>query len=78
MAVQVFRTGQELFEIGALTVDQIVCFKGNDVAVSLGYERPHKAVMGHVVEEDKKTYDALIQGGVRHPSLLISNQMRST
>ena len=64
MAVQVFRTYQELFETGALTVDQNVWFKGNDIAVSLGYKRPHDAVRNHVDDEDKKTYEALVQGGV--------------
>ena len=63
MAVQVFRTDQELFEIGALTVDQMVWFKGNDVATCLGYERHHKAVIDHVVEGDKRAYASLVQGG---------------
>ena len=61
MAVQVFRTDQELFEIGALTVDQTVWFKGNDAAVSLGYKCPRNAVRDHVDNEDKKTYGALMQ-----------------
>ena len=64
MAVKVSRTDQELFEIGALTVDHNVWFKGNDIAVSLGYKRPHDAVRNHVDDEDKKTYEALVQGGV--------------
>ena len=42
MAVQVFRTDQEPFEIGALTVDQMVWFKGNDIATRLDYKRPTK------------------------------------
>ena len=62
MAVQVFRTDQELFEIGALTVGQMVWLKAKDVAVSLGYKRPADAVRAHVVDEDKKTYEALMQG----------------
>ena len=65
--MQVLRTDQELFEIGALTVDQMVWFKGKDIAVSLGYKEPHKAVQRHVDAEDKKTYDALVQGGMRRP-----------
>ena len=77
MAVQVFRTDQELFEIGALAVDQMVWFKGKDIAVSLGYKEPHKAVQRHVDAEDKKTYDMLLQGGDAASPLLISSLTRS-
>ena len=59
MAIQVFRADQQLFEVGALTVNQMACFKGSEVAASLGYARPNDAMRVHVDEEDKKAY---IQG----------------
>jgi len=62
MAVQVFRTDQQLFEVGALTVDQMAWFKGNEVATCLGYTNPQKALRDHVDEEDKKTYSELTEG----------------
>ena len=58
MAVQVFRTDQELIEIGALTVNQNVGFKGNGIEKFLGYKRPSNDVHKHVNEEDKKTNEA--------------------
>ena len=63
MAIQVFRTDQQLFEVGALTVNQMAWFKGNEVAACLGYGDPKKAIRIHVDDEDKRTYDELVQGG---------------
>ena len=62
MAIQVSRTDQKLFEIGALTVGHMVWFTGNGVAKRLGYKRPRRAVMDHVDEADKRAYGALVQG----------------
>ena len=45
-----------------MTLDQVPWFKGNEVAVCLGYARPRKAVYDNVDEEDKKTYEAVIEG----------------
>ena len=63
MAVQVFRTDQGLFEIGALTVHQNVWFKGNGIATCLGYKRMHAAMRHRVGDEGKKAYEALVQWG---------------
>ena len=62
MAFQVFRADQHPFEVSTLTVDQIPWFKGNEVATCLGYARPRKAVYDNVDKEDKKTYEALMEG----------------
>ena len=63
MALQIFRANQHLFEVTTLTVDQVVWFKGREVAASLGSINTQKAVRDHVDEEDKKTYEELIEGG---------------
>ncbi len=78
MAFQVFRADQHPFEVSTLTVDQIHCFKGNEVAACLGYARPRKAVEDHVEEEDKKTYEALVEGRPEIGRLQISSLTRST
>ena len=62
MAIQVFRTNQQLFEVGALTVNQMAWFKGNEVAACIGHARPNDAVRVHMDNEDKKTYSELAQG----------------
>ena len=67
MAIQVFRTDQQLFEVGALTVNQMAWFKGNEVAACLGYADPKKAIRIHVDDEDKRTYDELVQGWTFRP-----------
>ena len=61
MALQIFRANQHLFEVTTLTVDQVVWFKGREVAASLGYSNPQKAVRDHIDEEDKKTYEELME-----------------
>ena len=64
MARQVFRTDQHPFEVTTLTVDQVVWFKGCEAAACLGYARPRNAVKDHVDGEDKKTYEALVEGRI--------------
>ena len=64
MAVQVFRADQQLFEVGALTVDQMAWFKGKEVAICLGYSDAPQALRKNVDEEDKMTYYELTQGVV--------------
>ena len=78
MAFQVFRGDQHPFEVSTVTLDQVPWFKGNEVAACLGYARPRKAVYDNVDEEDKKTYEALIEGRPMSAPLQISNLMRST
>jgi len=65
MALQVFRVEQHPFEVTTVTVDQVTWFQGSEVAVCLGYARPRKAVYDNVDDEDKKTYEALMQGSPR-------------
>ena len=60
MALQIFRENQHIFEVTTLIVDNIVWFKAREVAASLGYTNPQKAVRDHVDEEDKKAYEELI------------------
>ena len=64
MAVQVFRTDQQLFEVAALMVDQMAWFKGKEVAICLGYSDAPQALRKNVDEEDKMTYEELTQGVV--------------
>ena len=54
MALQLFRADQHPFEVTTVTVNQVVWFKGREVAASLGYINPQKAVRDHIDEEDKK------------------------
>ncbi len=63
MALQVYRS-QESFEVAALAVEQVAWFKGAEVAACLGYANVQKAVKTHVEDEDKKSYEELLQGGL--------------
>ena len=46
-----------------MIVDNVVWFKGREVAASLGYVNAKKAVQEHVDEDDKKPYSELLKGG---------------
>ncbi len=81
MALQIFRANQHLFEVTTLTVDQVVWFKGREVAASLGYVNATKAVRDHIDEEDKKTYEELMEKGnesdpfhKQHPHEIYTNE----
>ena len=45
-----------------MIVDNIVWFKAREVATSLGYTNPQKAVRDHIEEEDRKAYEELMKG----------------
>ena len=45
-----------------MIVNNIVWFKGREVAASLGYTNATKAVQVHVDEDDKKAYSQLMEG----------------
>ena len=62
MAFQIFRADQHPFEVSTVTVDQVVWFKGREVATCLGYTNPQKALRDHVDEDDRKTYEELMKG----------------
>ena len=64
MALQIFRANQHLFEVTTLIVDQVVWFKGREVAASLAYIDASQALRKHVDEDDMKTYEQLIEGVV--------------
>ena len=64
MALQVFRADQHPFEVTTVTVNQTPWFKGREVAACLAYADTTQALRKHVDEEDKKTYAALMEGGV--------------
>ena len=52
MALQVFRADQHLFEVTTVTVDQVVWFKGREVAACLEYANPQKALRDHVDRQE--------------------------
>ncbi len=43
-------------------MDQLVWFKGREVAACLEYANPQKALRYHVDEDDRKTYAELMAG----------------
>ena len=54
MEMELFSTGN--WNIGRpIVVEEIPWFRGKDVATSLEYAQPKKAVLQHVDDEDKKT-----------------------
>ena len=71
MEIQPFT--KDRWSIGCpIIAEQFPWFKGKDIATSLEYANPRKALLDHVDQDDKKTYLELQQGG--HDSLLPSNQ----
>ena len=61
MEIQLFSRGK--WSIGRpIVAEQIPWFKGKDVATSLEYGNPWKALRHHVDDEDKKTLHELLQG----------------
>ena len=62
MALQVFRADQHPFEVTTVTVDQVPWFKGREVAARLGYVNPQQAPRKNVDEDDRKTYEELMEG----------------
>ena len=61
-----------IFPQKSVIAEESPWFKGKDVATSLDYTNPRKALLDHIDEDDKKTYLELWQG--RHVSLLPLNQ----
>ena len=54
MEMELFSTGN--WNIGRpIVVEEIPWLRGKDVATSLEYAQPKKAVLQHVDDEDKKT-----------------------
>ena len=47
-----------------MTVDQVVWFKGREVAACLAYADAPQALRKNIDEEDKKTYGQLMEGVV--------------
>ena len=43
-------------------MNQMAWFKGNEVATCLGYANPRKALRDHVDEEDRRSFEELVQG----------------
>ena len=61
MEMELFSTGN--WNIGRpIVVEEIPWFRGKDVATSLEYAQPKKAVLQHVDDEEKKTLRELLQG----------------
>lgn len=70
--LQVFQNN-EFGEIRTLTIEEEPWFVGKDVAVSLGYTNPRKAVIDHVDMEDKNS--VTIRDGIRgNPNMTIINE----
>lgn len=59
-AMQVF-TNEQFGNVRTLTIDGETRFVGKDVAIALRYERPTKAVVDHVEEEDRIMIDRKTQ-----------------
>ena len=71
MELQLFSKGK--WSIGRpIIAEESPWFKGKEVATSLDYTNPRKALLDHIDEDDKKTYLELWQGS--HVSLLPLNQ----
>ena len=61
MEIQPFT--RDNWNIGSpIVAEQFSWFKGKDVATSLEYANPSKALRDHVDDEDKKTFRELLQG----------------
>ncbi len=63
-SVQIFNN-PEFGEIRTITIDGESWFVGKDVAGALEYGEPHKAVVKHVLEEDRTKYPILTEGGIQ-------------
>ena len=53
---------KDAWSLSPIVAEQVPWFKGKDVATSLEYTNPAKALRDHVDEEDKKSFHELIQG----------------
>ena len=61
MELQLFSKGE--WSIGRpIIAEENAWFKGKDVAASLGYADPRRAVWQHVDDDDKKPLDQICQG----------------
>ena len=60
MEIQPFT--KDCWSLSPIVAEQVPWFKGKDVATSLEYTNPAKALRDHVDEEDKKSFHDLIQG----------------
>ena len=57
-------------EIRSLEIDNKPWFVGKDIAQTLIYKEPHKAIVKHVDEEDRIKYPILSEGGVQETWLI--------
>lgn len=62
--LQIFKN-EELGEIRTVMIDDKPYFVGKDVAKTLGYTNPQKAIRDHVDEEDKTLNDSFTVNGTR-------------
>ncbi len=60
---------EEFGEIRTLNIDGEPWFVGKDIAVSLGYSNPQKAVRDHVFEEDRTVNDSVLLTNTRQKLL---------
>lgn len=76
----------EFGQIRTVVIDGEPWFVGRDVAGALEYNEPHKAVVKHVMEEDRTKYPILTDGGLQEMwvinesglySLILSSKMDS-
>ena len=56
-------------------VDNVVWLKAREVAASLGYCNPQKAVRDHIDEDDIKTYEELMKEGQERPRNQIPHEV---
>ncbi len=62
--LQVFEN-KEFGKIRSLEIDNEPYFVGKDIAETLIYKEPHKAIVKHVEEEDRIKYPILSEGGLQ-------------
>lgn len=67
--LQVFKFENK--RVRSLSIDGEPWFVGSDVAKTLGYSNPHKAIRDHVDEEDKLT-ERIVQSGQNRDVILIN------
>ena len=70
MEIQPFT--KDVRSISPIVAEQVPWFKGKDMAISLKYTNPAKALRDHVDEEDKKSLLELLQG--KNETFTPSNQ----
>ena len=62
LAMEIQPFTKDAWSLSPIVAEQVPWFKGKDVATSLEYTNPAKALRDHVDDEDKKSFNELSQG----------------